>query len=266
MTKVNIATTVKKTALVTGASRGIGRYIASALAREGYAVGVHYSQRREEAEQVLLDIKTGGGAGFVVQADISVESQVEAMFEQVNERFGRIDVLVNNAGWENVHHAIDMPLGDFRRALEINLTGLFQCSQLAARLMEHQGGGSIVNNLSIHDEVPRKGLAHYCSSKAAALMLTKCLALEFADYGIRVNAVSPGAIETDMNREEIEKFGREKFNQIIPLGRVGKESDIAKIVVFLASDAALYVTGATLYADGGYRLTTVPYDPRPPRQ
>jgi len=251
-------------ALVTGGSRGIGRAIALALAETGYAVAVNYYKGEAQAEEVVGAINAKGGEAFAVQADVAAEADVVHLFAAVKERWGRLDVLVNNAGWENAHHAIDMPSTDWDRAIGINLTGTFLCAQQAARLME-AGGGSIINNLSIHDEVPRKGFAHYCSAKAGGLMLTKCLALEWAEYGIRVNAVSPGAIETDINREEIEAFGREKFNAAIPLGRVGEVSDITSLVLFLAGGQSRYVTGTTLYADGGYRLTTVPYDPRPPR-
>lgn len=216
------------------------------------------------AENVAEEVRHLGKKAMAVQASVANAPSVEAMFEQLREEQVELKVLVNNAGWENINHAIDMPLADMQKAIDVNLVGPLVCSQHAARMMEATGG-SIINNLSIHDTVPRKGLAHYCSAKAGLLMLTKCLALEWAEYGIRVNAVSPGAIETDMNRAEIESFGRDKFNEAIPLGRVGNEDDIARIVVFLAGDDAAYVTGSTLYADGGYRLTTVPYDPRPPR-
>lgn len=254
-------------ALVTGGSRGIGAAIARHLAACGARVAVNYVSGREAAESLVAALPSpAGGPHLALAGDVSAPADVDALFAKLDEHFGGLDILINNAGWESIGHAIDLPLADFDRAIAVNLRGPFLCSQRAARLMARGArGGVIVNNLSIHDQVPRKGLAPYCSAKAGALMLTRCLALEFADYGIRVNAVSPGAIETDMNRAEIERFGREKFDRAIPLGRVGSVGDIAGVVGFLCSDHAAYVTGATLYADGGYMLTTVPYDPRPPR-
>jgi NAD(P)-dependent dehydrogenase (short-subunit alcohol dehydrogenase family) len=132
--------------------------------------------------------------------------------------------------------------------------------------MEKQGGGVIINISSIHDTVPRKGLIHYCSAKAGLKMFSKCLALELAESNIRVVSLAPGAIETEMNREEINKFGREKFNDWIPSGRIGNAKEVAQSVIFLASDMASYINGADLYIDGAYMNNTIHYDPRPPRK
>ncbi len=254
-------------ALVTGGSRGIGAAIARHLAACGARVAVNYVSSRDTAEALVAALPSNtNGPHLALAGDVSDPAAVDALFARLDDAFGGLDILINNAGWESVGHAIDLPLEDFDRALGVNLRGPFLCSQRAARLMARGArGGVIVNNLSIHDQVPRKGLAPYCAAKAGALMLTRCLALEFAEYGIRVNAVSPGAIETDMNRAEIERFGRERFERTIPLGRVGSVDDIAGVVSFLCSNHAAYITGTTLYADGGYMLTTVPYDPRPPR-
>jgi len=256
---------ISRACLVTGGNRGIGRDISLSLAQAGYAVGVHFRSGKDQAEEVAERIREAGGVAEVFQADLAREVEIGRMMVAVKERFGGLYALINNAGWENVHHAIDMPSADFRQALDVNLTGPFLCSQAAARMMEHTGG-VLVNNLSIHDTVPRKGLAHYCASKAGMLMLTRCLALEWAEYGIRVVGVSPGAIETDMNRGEIERMGRHTFEEAIPAGRIGDTSDVAGLVAFLVSDAASYITGTTIYTDGGYMQTTVPYDPRPPRE
>lgn len=255
---------MSKLALVTGGSRGIGKAICLEFAKAGYDVVINYRSAQPEAEAVAQEVIALGQKAYPIQADIANATHVEEMFSKIETIGTTLSVLINNAGWESIEHAIDMPIDEFQKGLNVNLTGVFHCSQLAARIMKKQGqGGSIINNLSIHDETPRLGLVHYCSAKAGALMMTKCLALEWAEFGIRVNAVSPGAIETDINREEIEAFGRDKFDKMIPLGRVGHVSDVSSVVLFLASDASSYMTGTTQYIDGGYRHTTVPYDPRP---
>jgi NAD(P)-dependent dehydrogenase (short-subunit alcohol dehydrogenase family) len=146
-----------------------------------------------------------------------------------------------------------------------NLKGAFLCSQQAGRRMQRSGGGVIVNISSIHDTVPRKGLTHYCTSKAGLQMLSKCMALELAEDRIRVVSISPGAIETEMNRKEIAAFGVDKFNRWIPQGRIGCVADVAPAVAFLCSDLASYITGTDIYIDGGYSLATIQYDPRPAR-
>jgi len=148
----------------------------------------------------------------------------------------------------------------------VNLKGPFLCAKEAGIRMEKSGGGSIINISTIHDQTPRKGLAHYCSAKAGLKMLSKSLALELAESNIRVNTVSPGAIYTEMNREEIEQFGAEKFNNWIPQGRIGEIGEVAPAVAFLASDLASYITGTDIYIDGAYILSMVQYDPRPPRK
>ncbi len=254
-----------KRALVTGGSRGIGAAIVRRLGGAGADVAINYLGSKESAEALATEMRDLGRRALILQADVSDPASVERMFRTLADEWGGLDLLVNNAGWEDIHHAIDLPAESFQRAIGVNLGGILYCSQQAARLMEKAGGGVIVNNLSIHDDVPRKGLAHYCSAKAGAKMMTKCLALEWAELNIRVNAVSPGAIATDMNRDEIDAFGREKFTRAIPANRIGNVEEIAEIVAFLASDGAAYVTGSTLYADGAYRLGTIPFDPRPVR-
>lgn len=257
-------TNQKPVACITGASQGIGATIAEVLADRGYAIALNFHNEdcRENADLVAQRIRQTGGQVACFKADVADEAEVDAMFSAIDDAFGRMDLLVNNAGWESIEHALDLSPGNFRRAMDVNLNGLFICSQQAARRML-KTGGSIVNILSIHDEVPRKGSAHYCAAKAGALMLTKSLALEWAEYRIRVNAISPGAVKTEMNREIIENLGEDFFVHKIPLGRFGTMEEVAEIVAFLAGDNAQYITGTTLYADGGYRLTTIPYDPRP---
>ena len=149
--------------------------------------------------------------------------------------------------------------------MNVNLKGPWLCAQQAGLRMAKMGSGVIINIASIHDVVPRKGLVHYCSSKAGLKMLSKCLSLELVDKGVRVVSVSPGAIFTEMNREEIKKFGVEKFQKWIPSGNIGEVSDVGNAVAFLASDMASYIHGADLYIDGGYMNNTIQYDPRPIR-
>ncbi len=253
-----------KRALITGASQGIGAAICVGLAEQGARVVIHYNRNRAAAASLQAELDFAHpGCVDLVQADLCNPHEVEKMVREAREFLGGLDILVNNAGWESTCSAIDLSLEDWRRALDTNLTGSFLCSQHAARIMRSQGtGGVILNNSSIHESIPRLGLTHYCVSKAGLAMLTKSLALEWAEFGIRVVAISPGAIETEMNREEITAFGREKFEGWIPLSRLGTPMDVAAVSLFLVSDQASYITGVTLTVDGGYGLITIPYDPR----
>ncbi len=246
--------------LVTGGGRGIGAAICRAFAGRGARVAVNYFGHFEEAFALLHEL----GAGHMAfQADVGDETEVAAMFAEVERGLGGIDVLVNNAGCESTFPALDLPMAEWDKVLDTNLRGAFLCARGAGRLMQRQGsGGVIVNISSIHESVPRLGLVHYCVSKAGLAMLTKALALEWAEYGIRVVGLAPGVIETDMNRAEIAAFGRQKFEEWIPLHRLGQVGDVAAAVLFLASDAASYVTGATLQLDGAYALNVIRYDPR----
>lgn len=256
-----------KKALVTGGSKGIGAAICRELAACGADVLVNYYSHKEEAEKIAkaLELEFGVKA-CIARADVSKSDEVKHMFKVLDEQLGGIDILVNNAGTESVIHALDMDESEWDRVLNINLKGPFLCAQQAGKRMEKTGGGVIINISSIHDTTPRKGLIHYCSAKAGMKMLSKCLSLELAESNIRVVSVAPGAIETEMNREEINKFGRDKFNNWIPSGRVGNVSEVAKTVAFMASDMADYINGADLYIDGAYMNHTIQYDPRPPRK
>lgn len=256
-----------KKALVTGGSKGIGSAICHELAACGADVFINYYSHKEAAEQLAGEIehkynvkaRTGG-------ADVSSSEEVKKLFELVDSELGDIDILVNNAGTESIVHVLDMEEREWDRVIDTNLKGPLLCSQEAGRRMENKGGGVIINISSIHDIVPRKGLVHYCAAKAGLKMFSKCLSLELAESNIRVVSVAPGAIETEMNREEIIEFGRDKFNNWIPSGRIGNVSEVAKTVSFLASDMADYINGADLYIDGAYMNNTIQYDPRPPRK
>jgi glucose 1-dehydrogenase len=255
-----------KTVLVTGGNQGIGAAICKAMAACGANVVINYLNHKDVAEELADLLKNDYHIkAYVFGADISKRAEVEKMFLFIDENLGSIDVLVNNAGCETIDHAIFLDISEWDRIFDVNVRGAFNCAQLAALRMVEKQSGVIINISSIHDKIPRKGLVHYCSSKAALNMMTKCLALELAEHHIRVLAVSPGAIETQMNRDEIIAFGREKFNGWIPMGKVGVVDDIAWTCAFMASDKAAYITATELYIDGGYKESTIPYDPRPKR-
>lgn len=255
-----------KTVLVTGGGQGIGAEICSKMAACGANVLVNYHKSKENAERLTKKIEEKFGIkAFAFQADISKRDEIVAMFEYADKHLGTIDILINNAGCESIDHAVHLDTSEWDRIMNVNLRGSFICAQEAGKRMARARQGVIINISSIHDKVPRKGLIHYCCSKAGMNMMTKCLALELAEFNIRVLTVSPGAIETEMNKEEINRFGREKFNDWIPLGRVGVTEDIAWICAFLASNKSAYCTGTELYIDGGYKESTIPYDPRKPQ-
>lgn len=264
MTKINLN---GKKALVTGGSQGIGAQICRELASCGADVFINYYTNREKAEvlsrELMEKYQVGAWCG---KADVSKSSEVRDMFNQMDEKMGGIDVLINNAGSESCRHILDLDEEEWDRVMNINLKGPFLCAQQAGRRMEKNGGGVIINISSIHDSVPRKGLSHYASAKGGLKMLSKCLALELAESNIRTISVAPGAIETEMNREEIAAFGVEKFENWIPLGKIGQVNDVAPTIAFLCSDMAGYITGTDIYIDGAYLLSTVQYDPRPPRK
>jgi glucose 1-dehydrogenase len=252
-----------KNVLVTGASRGIGASIAEAMAACGANVLINYITDEEKtlafAKRLSEQYKVACKAYY---ADISNPADADGMFEYMDTHMGEINILVNNAGIETINGSLEMPLEEWGHIMNVNLKGSFYCSQLAGRRMRNKKQGVMLNISSIHDKVPRKGLVHYCSSKAALNMMSKCMALELAEYNIRVMAVSPGAIETDMNAKKIENLGRERFNNWIPLGKIGRVDDIAWMCAFLASDKAKYMTATEIYIDGGYKESTIQYDPR----
>jgi glucose 1-dehydrogenase len=252
-----------KNVLITGASRGIGASIAEAMASCGANVLINYHQAERNASELAERISSQYKVTCkIFKADISHAAEVDRLFEFLDKEFGSIDILVNNAGTESIHDALDMPLEVWDAIFNVNLRGAFYAAQLAGRRMKEKKQGVILNISSIHDKIARKGLVHYCSSKAALNMLTKCLALELAEYNIRVVAIAPGAIETDMNTKEIDAFGREKFNDWIPMGKIGKVDDVAWTCAFLSSDKASYITATEIYIDGGYKESVIQYDPR----
>ena len=252
-----------RTALVTGAGRGIGLAIAEELAAEGADIALHVRVPTPELALRAAQIASVHDVRAVLVAgDLANAAQHEAIFTAFDRRFDRLDILVNNAGYETPAALENMALADWSGVLEVNLTAPFRMSQLAQPRMAAHGGGVIVNISSIHDEVPRKGFAHYSVAKAGLRMLTRSCALEWAAFGIRAVTVSPGAIETDINRGVIEQIGRDTFDEWIPLG-IGRTADVARLVVFVCSDDARYMTGNEVYLDGGYMQNLVRYDGRP---
>lgn len=256
----------EKKVLVTGGSQGIGAEICRQMANCGADIAINYHKNKEKAKSLAAQIENEYKVNTVcIGADVTNAQDVSDMFREIDDALGPIDVLVNNAGCETVSHVLELSESDWDKVIDVNLKGPFLCSKEAGLRMEKSGGGVIINISSIHDVVPRKGLVHYCAAKAGLKMLSKCLSLELADNNIRVVSIAPGAIETDMNRKEIAKFGKDKFKEWIPQGRIGDVGDVASVAVFMASDLASYVNGTDIYIDGSYMNNTIQYDPRPKR-
>lgn len=254
-----------KVALVTGGARGIGRGIALTLAAEGARVAVNYVNNSDAAEHVIREIRKQGGEADAIGADVGVYEQAQRLVAATLERFGRIDVLVNNAGIVSRQSILDVSLEDWDRVIHTNFYGCFHCSRLVGRhMVARGGGGKIVNISSIHGRVAKANMGPYCSTKAAIDMFSKQLAIELAPYRINVNAVASGTISTDINiplyksTEPADIALREAVLARIPWGVIGEPEDIGRAVAFLASDAARYVTGTVLYVDGGYTAEGTP--------
>jgi glucose 1-dehydrogenase len=251
-------------ALVTGASSGIGRATALALGRAGAKVAVnHIPAEAEAAKAVAAEIAAAGGEAITVAADVSDEAAVTAMLAAVVARFGTLHVLVANAGIQRDSALLDMTLAEWQRVIDVNLTGQFLCAREAAREFLRRGvdpgvsvtAGKIVCMSSVHQTIPWAGHVNYAASKGGVHMLMQTLAQELAPHRVRVNAVAPGAIETAINRSVWSSAtGRAALMPLIPYGRIGAADDVAQAIVWLASDLSDYVTGATLFVDGGMSL------------
>lgn len=250
-------------ALVTGANSGIGAAIARGLARAGATVVVNYVANPTASQTLVKEIEAEGARALAIRADVSEEDQVEGMFGEAIERLGDIEILVNNAGIQRDGAIQDLSLDDWNRVIAVNLTGQFLCARAAARHFIQRGvvpevscsAGKIVCVSSVHDRIPWAGHANYAASKGGVMLLMMTLAQELGPYKVRVNSVSPGAIKTPINRPAWDTPQAEaELLQLIPYGRVGEVEDIARAVVWLASDESDYVTGATLYIDGGMTL------------
>ncbi len=241
---------IEKTALVTGASRGIGKAIALALAAKGYAVALNYAGNQAAAEAVKAEIEAGGGKAFTIQGDVSKAEDVDRIFKTVKEEFGGLDVLVNNAGITRDGLLIRMKEENWDAVLSTDLKSAFLTTKAAAQLMMRKKKGSIVNIASVVGIMGNAGQANYAAAKAGVIGLTKACAKELAPRNVRVNAVAPGFIATDMT-DVIPEKNKEIMLQSIPLGRMGQAEDVASCVCFLASDDASYITGQVLKVDGG---------------
>ena len=239
-----------RTALVTGASRGIGKQIALELARNGYRVAVNYfDDPASMVDAAVAEIRAIQPASIGVQADIRSSAQVAAMFEQVISEFGHLDLLVNNAGVQTWKPLLKVTEEEWDLVIDTNLKGCFLCTQQAARSMKDHGGGSIVNLGSGCNKLAFPSLVAYTASKGGIEMFTKEAAVELGQYGIRVNCIAPGSIESERTRQEDPDYAG-TWSKLTPLGRVGTAADIAPTVVFLASPGASFISGQTIWIDG----------------
>ncbi len=242
-----------RVAIVTGGDTGIGKAISLEFAREGASVVIDYHGDRKPADALVDEIENLGSKALAIAADISKLQDVDLLVGAATNAYGGLDVLVNNAGIEEKYPFLEMPFDAYRKVIDVNLTGNWLCSQAAARQMVKQKrAGRIINISSVHEELAMPTNAPYCASKGAIRMLMRTIAVELAQYGITVNNVAPGAVDTPMDAS-LKRDGKE-FEALlaeIPLRRMAHPQEIAGLVVFLASDAAAYITGATYIIDGG---------------
>ncbi|TWI54282.1 glucose 1-dehydrogenase [Pseudomonas duriflava] len=250
-------------ALVTGSSSGIGAASAKALADVGAAVAINYHSNAEPAEQLAEEINAAGGRAIAVGGDVGDEQDVDQMFAKTLEAFGRLDILVANAGLQRDAPSADMSLKDWNQVIQSNLTGQFLCARAAIRQFLEQGvnpelsraAGKIICMSSVHEVIPWAGHVNYAASKGGVSLMMKTLAQEMAPKRIRINSIAPGAIATAINEEATgNEEGRRQLLKLIPYKRVGDVEDIGNAVVWLASDLSDYVVGATLFVDGGMSL------------
>jgi NAD(P)-dependent dehydrogenase (short-subunit alcohol dehydrogenase family) len=251
---------IGKFALVTGASKGVGRGIALELARQGADVAVNYNSDAAGAESTAAEIRALGRRAPTVQADVSSSAQVDAMFERILAEFGRLDILVNNAGIQTWKPLLELTEEEWDRVLDVNLKGCFLCTQRAARRMKEAGGGVIINIGSGCNKWPFPNLVNYTASKGGIEQFTKVAAVELGPYRIRVNCVAPGAIEIERTRQEAGDYAG-TWSRLTPLRRIGLPSDVGAAVAFLCEDRAEFITGQTIWVDGGLFTRPVwPYE------
>ncbi|HKV83894.1 MAG TPA: glucose 1-dehydrogenase [Ktedonobacterales bacterium] len=242
-----------KVAIVTGGSLGIGAGIVQRLAREGAAVALDYHTHSAQADAIAQAIKTAGGRVLVVQADVSNVASIQNLVQQTVAAFGRLDILVNNAGIEEPAPFLGVDEASWERQIAVDLKGPYFATQAAAKQMAAQGGGGVIINISsVHEDLPMVGNAVYCAAKGGLRMLTRTLATELAVHGIRIVNVGPGAVATPINAVTLnDPVKKQALLGEIPLGRVAQPEDVANAVAWLASDQASYITGTTIFIDGG---------------
>lgn len=242
---------MRKTILITGASRGIGRALALSFDDKNLNIVINYKKEEQKAHEVVETLRKKGLNAISVQADISNYAQVEYMFDVINDTFGSVDILINNAGIASMSQCQDVSIDDWKNIFQTNVDGMFYCVKLAIPKMISNKYGIIVNLASIWGQTGAPMESHYGASKGAIIAYTKSLARELGPSNIRVNAVSPGCIKTDM-LEGVSKRALEAFAQEIPLGRLGKPEEVADVIQFLISDRASYITGQVINVNGGY--------------
>ncbi|MCF6160476.1 MAG: glucose-1-dehydrogenase [Furfurilactobacillus sp.] len=245
-----------KVAVVTGGSKGIGQAIAKRFGEEHMSVVINYRSDKTGADEAVKLIEENGGKAVAVQADISEEDGATALLNAALNNFGTLDVWVNNAGMENRVATNEMPLSDWQRVLNINLTGVFLGSRAALDyFVKNDKKGNIINMSSVHEQIPWPGFAHYAASKGGVKLFNETIAMEYANRGVRVNAIGPGAINTPINAAKFADPQQMKDTlEMVPMKRIGDPEDVAAAAAWLASDQSSYVTGVTLFVDGGMTL------------
>lgn len=247
-----------KVAIVTGSDSGIGRGIAIEFAKQGATVVVNYVHNKEKAQEVQQTIEKNHGKVIVLQADVSQVQQAQGLIQQTVEHFNRLDIMVNNAGMEIHNPFVDVTEEQFDRVLSVDLKGVFFCAQAAAReMIKRKIQGRIINISSVHEDLAMPKNAPYCCAKGGVRMLMRTIALELAPYNITVNNIAPGAIHTPIDADvEADPEKMAALLKEIPLHRMGQPDEVAKLAVYLASDASAYVTGSTYVIDGGLMINT----------
>lgn len=245
-----------KVAVVTGGSKGLGYSICERLGAEGVSVIVNYHSDQKGADEIVHKIKLSGGKALAVQADVGTEEGNKMLLDAVLDFFGRLDIWVNNAGMENQIATHEMTLENWNKVINVNLTGVFLGSRQAlSYFVKHKVMGNIINMSSVHEQIPWPTFSHYAASKGGVSMFTKSIALEYAEQGIRVNALAPGAMNTPINAEKFaDPLQLKNTIEMVPMRKIGDPEDISAAVAWLASSESKYVTGITLFVDGGMTL------------
>ncbi|QSF46637.1 glucose-1-dehydrogenase [Paenibacillus tianjinensis] len=242
-----------RTVVITGASTGLGRAIAQRFGREKANVVINYFSKEESVESLIQEITEYGGHAVSLKGDVSKETDIRELICLAHDSFGSVDIMINNAGIENEVHSEDMTLENWRRVLDVNLTGAFLgCRESIGYMLNHGIKGRIINISSVHEQIPWPHFVHYATSKGGIKLMMETLALEFAPKGIRINNIAPGAIETPINAVKLaDPDARAALEKMVPLGYIGKPDEIAAVAAWLSSDESSYVTGVTIFADGG---------------